>query len=962
MRRVGGSVCSIFLAAISKLTCLSDARTSLKFMVVILGVLLPGSVVIYTTNLRATSNIITVNNTTDPASVSGNGFCTLREAINNANSASDTTSGDCVAGTGTDTINFSVSGTITLSSTLPAIANASPGSLTIDGSGQNVTVDGANSFQVLRVNTGATLNLNSLTIAHGNGGGSDGGAIYDIGTLAITNSTLSDNAAPNGGHGGGVFSATGGAGPTLTISNSTFAGNSASGSSDGGGIYDHGVPLTITGSTFSNNSGYGGGGVYSDATTVSISNSTFSGNSASAGDGGGILTSSSLAVTNSTFSGNSAPIGGAIWANSATVTNSILANSTGSNCAGLQTPPFTDGGYNISDDNSCGFAGTGANGLTMGDNVNPQLSVSGLANNGGPTQTIALQSSSPAIDAIPIARCSATDQRGFPRPDPEDTGATHLACDSGAFESGETPSPNIIGYIEACYYCSNAWTFNGALLGLQDGPVFMIENVTGHDITNVTFTANGDSLNVGTVAANNSVVLIPGVSNDGGSGHSFWNTTGSILDTSDFGPDADTLPFDLSGGWNAQFADTGVFTPGPSKSPANDGTVPSINFLGGPDNVDAPCFDCYGPEVVATISLQTGPTPTPTTTFTPTATATTTATATATATQTATATTTPTATATPTTSISVTASLAFGNVPVGDAVSKNITVRNTGTNLLFIGTVSSNDPEFAETSSTCPGGGLAHLASCTIAIGFTPSSLGPHSATISVNDNASSSPQHVAVSGTGVADMTVTPTSFMFSSTKIGSKKTKTITVSNKQTNSVSLSEGFSGTNHGDFSVTGGTCMSTLAAKASCTLIVTYAPSALGTESATMTVTDSPDTLGPYAISFTTGQNIPATVTPATLAFGTTTAAHPNKTKTVTVTNLSASSLSVSESFSGTNAGDFSVTGGTCGASAPANSSCTILVTFTPTLHATAESASVAVTIGSDPTSPHNIALTGTGP
>ena len=86
-------------------------------MIALLAVLLPCSVLVFTTNLRATSNIITVNNTTDPASTSGNGFCTLREAINNANATSDTSGGDCAAGTGTDTINFSVSGTITLART-----------------------------------------------------------------------------------------------------------------------------------------------------------------------------------------------------------------------------------------------------------------------------------------------------------------------------------------------------------------------------------------------------------------------------------------------------------------------------------------------------------------------------------------------------------------------------------------------------------------------------------------------------------------------------------------------------------------------------------------------------------------------------------------------------------------------------------------------------------------------------
>jgi hypothetical protein len=319
------------------------------------------------------------------------------------------------------------------------------------------------------------------------------------------------------------------------------------------------------------------------------------------------------------------------------------------------------------------------------------------------------------------------------------------------------------------------------------------------------------------------------------------------------------------------------------------------------------------------------------------------------------------------TTMTVTASIAFGNEPVGNTSTKNITIRNTGhANPLFVH-VTSSDAEFAATgATTCPTGGLAPLGSCTIAIGFTPNALGAHSATLSIVDNTPTSPQSVALSGTGTVDMTVTPTSFMFTSTKIGSKKAKTITVHNFQSKSVSLTlpPGFSGANLADFSVTGGTCTSTLAAKTACTLIVTYAPTQAGTESATMTVTDSPDALGPYTVSFTTAENIPVTVTPATtLAFGTTTVAHPNKTKDITVANLSGSSLSVSEgSVSGANAGDFAVTGGTCGSSVAANSSCTIAITFTPTAGPSAESASIAVTIGSDPTSPHNIALTGTGP
>ena len=144
------------LRGLSALTGLSTAQVSVKFMIALLAVLLPCSVLIFTTNLRATPNIITVNTLSD-ASTSGDGLCSLREAITNANSASDTTGGDCAAGTGTDTIDFSVSGTITLSSALPALANTSPDSSTIDLTGPTVTIDSANLYGDLIVTAGATL-------------------------------------------------------------------------------------------------------------------------------------------------------------------------------------------------------------------------------------------------------------------------------------------------------------------------------------------------------------------------------------------------------------------------------------------------------------------------------------------------------------------------------------------------------------------------------------------------------------------------------------------------------------------------------------------------------------------------------------------------------------------------------------------------------------------------------------
>jgi predicted outer membrane repeat protein len=342
--------------------------------IVALLVLVPLGAVLIHSVLRATPvtvNIITVNTNADPGPTAD---CDLRDAITAANNK--TATNGCVAGTGDDAIHFNIGSpaTITLGSALPAIANTSPNTLTIDGTGQSITIDGDSTYQIFSVNSGATLTLNDLTLADGNGGGGSGGAINNSGTLTVTNSTFSNNSAPGppGVYGGAIYSTL-----SLTVTNSTFSGNSA------GGL---------------------GGAINSNAAT--ITNSTFSGNSASVGD---------------------SVVGGA------TVSNSILSASSGTNCDGT----ITDDGYNISynssgSDTSCGFSGTGANGDTLGDNVNPLLAIAGLANNGGPTDTIALQGNGPAIAAIPSASCTATttDQRGDPRPAPGKT-----ACDIGAYES-----------------------------------------------------------------------------------------------------------------------------------------------------------------------------------------------------------------------------------------------------------------------------------------------------------------------------------------------------------------------------------------------------------------------------------------------------------------------------------------------------------------------------------------------
>jgi len=259
---------------------LSNAMTAraisqLRLLVTLLvALVVPVSIMLRQPPLHAADDTITVNNLTDPAKTSGNGFCTLREAIDNANApGTDTTGGDCAIGGAITAILFSVSGTITLGSTLPAVQN----NLTIDGSGHAITIDGASLYQVLVVNNGASLSIDGLTIAHGNGGISNEG-----GPLTVTNSIFSGNSVTRVASGGGaIFNPSYCNSPCpLTISNSTFSRNSAG--EFGGAIYNQGGPLTVANSTFSGNSANGtaggfGGAIENEYTSWQSPTAPFSG-------------------------------------------------------------------------------------------------------------------------------------------------------------------------------------------------------------------------------------------------------------------------------------------------------------------------------------------------------------------------------------------------------------------------------------------------------------------------------------------------------------------------------------------------------------------------------------------------------------------------------------------------------------------------------------------------------------
>jgi CSLREA domain-containing protein len=341
----------------------------------------------------------TVNSLTDdplgiaancPANAAPSGTCTLRDAIAATNSDSNAS-----------TIQFSVSGTLVLSSTL--IIDNSSAALTItnqSGTGP-IAISGNNAMTVFGLYPG-TATFAYLTITNGSGGSGDAGGIYNLANLTLSNTVLINNTTASGIGGGGVYNANG---ATLTVSYSSFYNNSETLSVGGvGGAIENssGASLTVSDSTFSGNRAYSGAAIENDsANALVVTNTTFSGNVAGHDASGIYNAGPALTVSNSTFWGNN--LDGIAYAGSAlNIYNSLF--DFGSECAsaGPACPSTGDGHGNV---------------------VAPTNSVAGspamlpLGNYGGPTQTLLPMPGSSAICAgiyanVPVG--VTTDQRTFP--------------------------------------------------------------------------------------------------------------------------------------------------------------------------------------------------------------------------------------------------------------------------------------------------------------------------------------------------------------------------------------------------------------------------------------------------------------------------------------------------------------------------------------------------------------------
>jgi uncharacterized repeat protein (TIGR01451 family) len=321
-----------------------------------------------------------------------------------------------------------------------AIYDASSGAISVTGSdlsGDSVSYSYPGG--AIYAETTGMLTVTGSTFDDDTAGGEEGGAIYTGGTdLAVTGSTFTGDEASGGG---AVYVDGSSSTATESITTSTFSDDTAT-EYQGGAVWDAAGDLSISGSAFTdNNATFNGGALfYGTGTTtgadgLSLTNDTFDGNQANYGGGiyfNGPATAGTISFLNDTIAHNSAYDGGGIFAPADvnSIENTIVADNTGGSttdgggdCYDSSTTDnagAADMGGNIDSDGSC-FSASTAN-----DKIGVDPDLGGLGSNGGPTQTDALLTGSPAIGDGVSGSCPAADQRGVPRP---------AACDSGAYQT-----------------------------------------------------------------------------------------------------------------------------------------------------------------------------------------------------------------------------------------------------------------------------------------------------------------------------------------------------------------------------------------------------------------------------------------------------------------------------------------------------------------------------------------------
>lgn len=210
----------------------------------------------------------------------------------------------------------------------------------------------------------------------------------------------------------------------------------------------------------------------------------------------------------------------------------------------------------------------------------------------------------------------------------------------------------------------------------------------------------------------------------------------------------------------------------------------------------------------------------------------------------------------------VPALFSFGSITTGQSsTAQSLLITSTGGQALSVNSISlsgANTGDFSVVGCVPPTV-LQPASFCTVLVTFTPAAAGTRTASLTITDNGTPGMQVIPLSGTGLAPApaVTTPSSVSFTTITQGTSTTENVTVTNSGTLPLHISSiALGGADPGDFSFATQTCTSAIAAGASCTITVTFAPLAPGVRTASLLLTDDAPN-SPQAIT-QSGNAVPA--------------------------------------------------------------------------------------------------------
>lgn len=307
----------------------------------------------------------------------------------------------------------------------------------------------------------------------------------------------------------------------------------------------------------------------------------------------------------------------------------------------------------------------------------------------------------------------------------------------------------------------------------------------------------------------------------------------------------------------------------------------------------------------------------------------------------------------------------FGFTTVGTtSPSQNMVLTNNQSSSMNPAISVSGDYGLVTAASNPCGATLAPNSTCNLAVTFSPTYTGTIKGAVTVAYTGAGSPAVGALSGSGSGGGTV-PLSFSPASANFGNvvlnttSASKTVSIKNVSGSTITFT-GVSASGQYTVSNTGnGSCNGTLAPNAKCTVTVTFTPAVFGSITGGLTVTLTGASVGTQIVNLSGTGVLAVTLSPASLGFGTVAVGTTSAVQVITISNNQTTAVPITSVAA---SGQYlSVTGGSlpCGASVPANSTCTLGVQFNP---ATTGAVSGAFTFTYNAgSSPQEVALSGTG-